>query len=82
MLPLTHRTCWVCTLLGTGAANQEQTYHNASGAGHYRHAASDLRGGRENNNLAYAGYVAVEIGNDHTGDGEETNIYCKRHSRL
>ncbi len=72
---LTHRACWVFILFGTAMANQEQTDHNASSAGHYRHATGDLRGRCENNNLVCVRYVAVEIGNDYAGDGEESNIY-------
>ena len=69
---LTHRASWA---FGGSTANQEQADHNASSAGHYRHAAGDLRGRCEDNNLACASYIAVEIRNDHAGDGEETNIY-------
>jgi hypothetical protein len=43
MLLLAHRACRSFILLGTSVPNQEQADHNTSSAGHYRHAASDLR---------------------------------------
>lgn len=75
MIALTHRVCGVIILFRTAVANQEQTDHDASSTGHNRHTAGDLRGRCENDNLVCVRYVAVEIGNDYAGDGEETNIY-------
>lgn len=74
MLLLTHRPCTARIFYGTDVADKEQGGHNASSAGYHRHAAGNLCGRCEDNNLVCAGYVAVEIGNDNARDCEETDI--------